>query len=156
MLVLPFPVFPITFSNIFILWVINPFPNKPWVLPVCCIVLLKTLWEKEKLLETSNFSFSHSVFYPFGKLSAIFINFQIVVCKLFEFGRIYNFSFGKGLKLGIAEQMIKSLIHIITLTHYQMTNFRLVVLGFNATLTAKVISWRSVTHMCFLAFSHQY
>ena len=31
-----------------------------------------------------------------------------------------------------------------------------VVLGFNATLTAKVISWRSVTHMCFLAFSHQY
>ena len=28
--------------------------------------LLKTLWEKEKLLVTSNFSFSHSVFYPFG------------------------------------------------------------------------------------------
>ena len=32
----------------------------------------------------------------------------------------------------------------------------LVVLGLNATLTAKVISWRSVTHICFLAFSHQY
>ena len=32
----------------------------------------------------------------------------------------------------------------------------LVVLGFNATLTAKIMSWRSVTHMCFLAFSHQY
>ena len=32
----------------------------------------------------------------------------------------------------------------------------LVVLGFNATLTAKVISWRSMTPMCFLAFSHQY
>ena len=30
------------------------------------------------------------------------------------------------------------------------------LLGFNATLTAKVISWRPVTHMCFLAFSHQY
>ena len=27
---------------------------------------LKTLWEKEKLLVTSNFSFSHSVFYLFG------------------------------------------------------------------------------------------
>ena len=26
----------------------------------------------------------------------------------------------------------------------------------NATLTAEVTSWRSVTHMCFLAFSHQY
>ena len=32
----------------------------------------------------------------------------------------------------------------------------LVVFGFNATLTAKVISWRSMTHMCFLAFSHKY
>ena len=32
----------------------------------------------------------------------------------------------------------------------------LVVLGFNATLTAKVISWRSVTHMCFLAVSHNF
>ena len=28
--------------------------------------------------------------------------------------------------------------------------------GFNTTLTAKVISWRLVMHMCFLAFSHQY
>ena len=33
---------------------------------------------------------------------------------------------------------------------------RLVVLGFNVTLTAKVKSWRSVTHMCFLACSYQY
>ena len=32
----------------------------------------------------------------------------------------------------------------------------LVVLGFNATLTAKVISWQSVMHMCLLALSHQY
>ena len=32
----------------------------------------------------------------------------------------------------------------------------LVVLEFNPTLTPKLISWRSVTHMCFLAFSHQY
>ena len=32
----------------------------------------------------------------------------------------------------------------------------LFVFGFNATLTAKVISWRLVMHMCFLAFSHQY
>ena len=40
---------------------INPFPG-----------LLKTLWEKEKLLVTSNFSFSRSVFYSFGELSAIF------------------------------------------------------------------------------------
>ena len=41
----------------------NPFPNKPWVLHVC----------STKLLVKSNFSFSHSVFYSLGELSAIFI-----------------------------------------------------------------------------------
>ena len=50
--------------------------------------LLKTLWEKEKLLITSNISLSHSVFYPFGWLSFFFIKFEIVICKLFQFGRV--------------------------------------------------------------------
>ena len=63
-------------------WV-NPFPNKPWFLCVCSSSLLKTLVGKKKLFAISNFSFSHSVFYPFGELSAIFIKFEIVVCKLF-------------------------------------------------------------------------
>ena len=76
------------FKNFF---VINLFPNKPKFLPVCSTNLLKTLRKKEKLLVMSNFSFSHSVFYPFEKLSAIFIQFEIVVCKLFQFGRVYNF-----------------------------------------------------------------
>ena len=31
------------------------------------------------------------------ELSAIFINFEIVICKLFQFGRVWNLSFGKGL-----------------------------------------------------------
>ena len=44
----------------------NHFPNKLWFLRLCSSSLLKTLWKKEKLLVTSNFSFSHSVFYPFG------------------------------------------------------------------------------------------
>ena len=44
--------------------------------------------EKGEIAYKSNFSFSHSVFYPFGKLSAIFINFETVVCKLFRFGRV--------------------------------------------------------------------
>ena len=63
----------------------NPFPNKPWFLRVCSTSLLKTLWEKEKLLVTINFSFSHSVFCQFGELSAIFIKFEFVVCNLFQF-----------------------------------------------------------------------
>ena len=63
----------------------KPFLNNPWCLSVCRTCLLKTLWEKEKLLVTSNFSFSHSVFYLCGELSAIFNKFEIVVCKLFQF-----------------------------------------------------------------------
>ena len=78
---------------------LNPFPNKPLFLRVCKTGLLKTLREKEKLLVTSNFSFSHSVFYPFGKLSTIFTEFEIVVCKLFQFGQSEIMSFGKGLNL---------------------------------------------------------
>ena len=65
--------------------VINPFPNEPWFLRVCSVSLLKTLQEKEKLLIKSNFSFSHSVFYPSGEISAILIKLKIVVCKLFFF-----------------------------------------------------------------------
>ena len=58
--------------------------------------LLKTPWEKEKLLVTSNLFFSHSVFYPFAVLSALFIKFEIVVCKLYilEESRICHL--GKG------------------------------------------------------------
>ena len=63
--------------------VVNPFPNKPWFLRVCNTSLLKTLWEKEKLLVTSNFSFSHRVFYPFAERFAILIKLNIVFCKLF-------------------------------------------------------------------------
>ena len=72
--------------------------KKPWFLRVYRTNLLKTLWEKEKLLVTSNFSFSHSISYPFQELSAIFIKFKTVVSKLFQFGRVQNLSFGKELK----------------------------------------------------------
>ena len=44
----------------------NPFPHNDTFWRLWKTSLLKTLWEKEKLLVTSNFSFSHSVFYRFG------------------------------------------------------------------------------------------
>ena len=66
----------------------NPFPNKPWFLRVYSTSILKTLLEKEKLLLMSNFSFSLSVFHPFRELSAIFIKFDTVVCKLSQFGTV--------------------------------------------------------------------
>ena len=61
---------------------VNPFQSST--------ILLKTLWEKDKLLVTNFFSVSHSVFYPFGELSAVLIKFEIVVCKLFQFGPVRN------------------------------------------------------------------
>ena len=67
---------------------INPFPNKPLFSHVCSASLLKTLWEKQKLLITSNFCFYYSVFYLSGRLSAIVIKFEIVVWKHFKFGRV--------------------------------------------------------------------
>ena len=66
----------------------DSFRISPWSLRVYSTSLLKTLWEKEKLLVTSNFSFSDSVFCLFGELPAISIKFEIVVCKLFQFGRV--------------------------------------------------------------------
>ena len=45
---------------------VNPFPHNDTFWRRWETSLLKTLWEKEKLLVTSNFSFSHSVFYLFG------------------------------------------------------------------------------------------
>ena len=73
----------------------KPLPNKPWFLSANSTSPLKTLWKKEKLLVTSNFSFFHSVFYPFQKLSSIFNKLEIVVCKLLRFERVQNLSFGK-------------------------------------------------------------
>ena len=52
---------------------------------------------KGKLLIMSNFSFSKSFVDSFRELSAIFLKFEIVICKFFEFGTEYNLSFGKGL-----------------------------------------------------------
>ena len=74
----------------------NSFPNKPWFLLICSTSLLKTLWEKEKLLITSNFSFLLSVFNPFGELSAFHIKFKFVFCKLFQFGKWIDKVVAKG------------------------------------------------------------
>ena len=77
-------------SNCTFYWRIlfNPFPNKSWFLRVRSTSLLKTLWEKKKLLVTSNFSLFHSVFYPFDDLSAIFIKSEIDVCNSFSSERV--------------------------------------------------------------------
>ena len=72
-------------------------------------VFRKQCWKKEKLLIMSNFSFSHSVFYPFGELSIVFIKFEIIVCNFFQLGRVLNLSFWKGLmKMGSGASAYRS------------------------------------------------
>ena len=87
--------------------------------------LLKTLWEKEKMLVTSifsfslnvfnprvnfymlilkcrllsNFSFSHSVFSPFLELSTFCINLKIVMCKLYILEESKTVAYDKELTL---------------------------------------------------------
>ena len=70
--------------------VLNPFPNKSWFLRVCSRSLLKTPWEKEKLLVMSNFSFSHSVFYPFGEESFLPFpsNLKLLSANSFSWNRL--------------------------------------------------------------------
>ena len=52
--------------------------------------------------------------------------------------------------------IILRLTNIVYVHNKETNDGWLVVLGFNATLTAKVQSWWSVMHMCFLAFSKQH
>ena len=67
----------------------NLFPNNPLVLHVCNTSLLKTPWEKGEIAHNEQFLlFPHSVFQPFGELSAIFVKFEIVLCKRFQFERV--------------------------------------------------------------------
>ena len=68
------------------------------VLHICSGGLFKTIWEKEKLLVTSHYSISHSVFNPLENFD-IFIEFKIVICKLFHFETVENLFFGIGLNL---------------------------------------------------------
>ena len=63
---------------------LNPFPNKPWFLRFCSTSLLKTLWEKEKLLLTSNFSFSHTVFYSFKTFLPFSSNLKLLSANSFS------------------------------------------------------------------------
>ena len=75
----------------------NPFPNRPWFLRVCSTSLLKTAWEKEKLLVTfpTVFSTRFVNFLPFSsnlKLSSA-KSFSLEESKLYGFGKWLTLSF---------------------------------------------------------------
>ena len=73
----------------------NPFPNKPWMLRVYSTSLLKTLWEKEKMLVTSIFSFPHSVFYSMKKKIIILATFNLSSVNAFNSVMFKILLFGK-------------------------------------------------------------
>ena len=75
----------------------NPFPNTLWFLRVCSTCHLKTRREKEKLLVTSNFSFSHSVFYPFWKTQPFLSSLELLCANSFSLEGSKTLSFGKEL-----------------------------------------------------------
>ena len=73
------------------------FSNKPWFLRVCSTSLLETLWGKEKLLVTSNFSFlPQCFFYPFIQLFVIFIESKLSSANYFSLEESNICRFGKG------------------------------------------------------------
>ena len=68
---------------------LNPFPNKPWLLHVCSTSLLKKTVGKVEIARHKQFLLFLHCFLPVKEeLSAIFFKFEIVVCKLFQFGRV--------------------------------------------------------------------
>ena len=54
------------------------------------------MWEKEKLLVTSDFSFSHNVFYPLGELSA---SLKLSSANSFSLEECKSLSSGNGLNI---------------------------------------------------------
>ena len=66
----------------------NPLPQNPDFQRPLKRSLLKTIWEKEKMLVTSIFSFSHNVFFQFQKEFLFLSHIYFVVCKCFQFGPV--------------------------------------------------------------------
>ena len=74
----------------------NPFPNKPLILRVCSESLLKTLWEKEKLLVKSNFSFSYGIFYLLENSLPFSLNLKLLSANSFWLEESKICRLGKG------------------------------------------------------------
>ena len=77
----------------------------------------------------SNFSISHSVFYSFRELSAIFIKYIIVFCKPFQFG---------SLKLVVWERVKYLLLH---LKHSKFRGTFIIIVTVNPLPDEKNLDW---------------
>ena len=84
-----------TILDIRTFWCINPFTNKPWFLRVCGANLLKTLGKAE-IARNEQFLLFPLCFPPVWRTSCHFHQFEIMVCKLFQFGPVQICHLGKG------------------------------------------------------------
>ena len=66
---------------------VKPFPQDPWFLRPYKRRLLKTSWEKEKMLVTSIFSFFHNIFFFIKDINHYLSNIRFDVCKCFQYGQ---------------------------------------------------------------------
>ena len=111
--------------------------NDPGVKAFC-----KYYGKRRKMLVTSSFSFSHDVLYP----SRGRIQFSITYTSTLLSVSPSNLDLSKIMMFGKRLMHSQNVGWLVGWLHW----------GFSATLTAKIISWRSVKHMCFLAFSYRY
>ena len=65
-----------------------PFPKQALVFTCLQYKSFENTVGKGEIARKEQFLLFHSVFYPLGELSDIFIKFQIVFCKFFEFERV--------------------------------------------------------------------
>ena len=71
-------------SENLLIWKYLPVTNNPLFSPVCSMALMKTLWERKKLLRINNFSIAFNVFFQFllvPQRPIIWLN-QFFSCRL--------------------------------------------------------------------------
>ena len=73
---------------------LDRFPEKPWFLRICSTKSFENTVGKGEIARNEQFLLFPQCFYLFEELSVIYIKFENDVCKLFQFGRVYNMSFG--------------------------------------------------------------
>ena len=73
-------------------YLFNSLPHNPWFPFPWEGRFLKTLWEKEKMLVTSIFSFSHIVFYHVIDRNNCLISLWFFTCKCFQFDLVKDYS----------------------------------------------------------------
>ena len=60
----------------------------PWFFTFMQYTSFENTVDKKEITRNEQFLLFSSVFYPFGELSVIVIKFEIVLCKLLQFGRV--------------------------------------------------------------------